>query len=254
MIEITSENKIPDLGTNKVIGNFKMINSKIRIGGDHNILYLDGVVLNNTTINVRHNNSFVFAKDTRISNFQPLIVNHDANIVIMPGLTSGRIAANIGDGNLIIGKDCMFADDIFVQSHDGHAIYSADTYKILNRGKSILIGDHVWLGRRANIIKGSQIGSGSIVGTAALCSNRRFNCNSVIGGLPAHVIGARAFWTRTGVHVLSKVAREQSNTCKNDNFLYTEDEFTEKFIKLDNYLTQTTDFGEKIAKISSVIK
>lgn len=253
-IEITSERDLPSpalLKSNKIIGNFKMINSKIRVFGEGNIIYLSNVIVNNSTINIRNNHSILFAVDTRISNFQPLIINEDSNVVILSGLTSGRLAANIGDGNLIIGRDCMFADDIFIQSHDGHSIYDAKSHKLVNEGKSICIGDHVWLGRRVNVIKGSFIGSGSLVGAGALVCNKLFNCNSAIGGIPARELKSDIFWTRKGAHVLSKEEKKQIGFYNSDEYIFSNFEYQGKFIELDRFLNITTDPNKRLDKLVS---
>ena len=58
----------------------------------------------------------------------------------------------------------MFSTEIRVYATDGHAIYSIDQNKVLNIGKIITIGNHVWIGRRVNLLKGTKINDNSIVG------------------------------------------------------------------------------------------
>ena len=65
------------------------------------------------------------------------------------------------------GEDCMLAGGINIRSSDGHAVFSTSTLEVLENDENILIGDHVWLGLNSTVLKGVEIGAGTIVGRAA---------------------------------------------------------------------------------------
>jgi len=45
-----------------------------------------------------------------------------------------------------------------------HLIYDVESHKHVSSSKSTFTGDHVWVGINATIWKGTQIGSGAIIG------------------------------------------------------------------------------------------
>jgi acetyltransferase-like isoleucine patch superfamily enzyme len=56
-------------------------------------------------------------------------------------------------------------------------------------GAPVLIGDDVWIGYGATILKGVQIGEGAIIGARSLVI-RDVRANSVVAGSPAAEIGS----------------------------------------------------------------
>ena len=64
----------------------------------------------------------------------------------------------------------------------------------MNEDKSIIIGNHVWIGCRTLILKGAEIGDGCIVGANNLI-NKKFNFSQVVlGGNPAKVVKKSVKW------------------------------------------------------------
>lgn len=105
---------------------------------------------------------------------------------------------------IIIGRDCMFSYDIDLWSGDGHAIFDVNTAKRINEtGKAaahkdmIVIGEHVWVGKKAFIMSGTNIGDGSIVGACSLVKGI-FPNNCSVGGNPAKQIRTDIAWSRNG--------------------------------------------------------
>jgi len=91
------------------------------------------------------------------------------------------------------GQDCLIASGALFMTSDVHGIYDLDSAERTNYGKDIEIGDHVWIGGEAIILKGARIGSGSIVANRALVSGPIPPC-SVAGGVPAKVIKSNVTW------------------------------------------------------------
>ena len=61
--------------------------------------------------------------------------------------------------------------------------------------RTIKIGNHVWIGTSAIILKGSVIRENSIVAAGAIVSGE-FPPNSVIAGNPAKVVKKNVVWQR----------------------------------------------------------
>ncbi len=61
-----------------------------------------------------------------------------------------------GNNNkLYIGKNCMISYDTEIRNTDSHMIYDLETKERINYGKEIEIGNNVWIGTRAIILKGA---------------------------------------------------------------------------------------------------
>jgi acetyltransferase-like isoleucine patch superfamily enzyme len=60
-------------------------------------------------------------------------------------------------------------------------------------GKPISIGDHVWIGNGATILKGVNIGGGSVVGTEAVIT-KDVPENSIAVGNPGKIVRENIRW------------------------------------------------------------
>lgn len=92
-----------------------------------------------------------------------------------------------GSGGLKIGSNCSISSKVDIVSHD--------TIKwALSQGKApyeyapITIGDNCFIGTGATICKGVTIGSHSLIAAGAVV-NKSFPSFSIIGGVPAQLIG-----------------------------------------------------------------
>lgn len=88
-----------------------------------------------------------------------------------------------------IGSDCAIGRDVIIRSYDGHSILN-ENYKI---SAPIKIGNHVWIGQRAMILKGVTIGDGAIVAAGAIVT-KDVPAHSIVAGIPAKVINNNVQW------------------------------------------------------------
>lgn len=101
-----------------------------------------------------------------------------------------------------IGDDCMFSHDICMRNNDGHSIFDVMSRKNISscnnisENRSIVIGNHVWVGERAYILYNTQIGDGSIVGAMSFMKNISVPNNCIAAGIPAKVIKENIAWSR----------------------------------------------------------
>ena len=98
-----------------------------------------------------------------------------------------------------IGKDCMLSSNITFRATDGHCIIDNDTKELLNATKPIIIGDHVWIGANATILKGAIVNDNSIIATESLVTRNFPEKNIIIGGNPAKILKKNINWSRTYV-------------------------------------------------------
>ena len=100
---------------------------------------------------------------------------------------------NLNGAKIEVGELCMFSYDIILRNHDSHKILSSPNGEILNHPKDIILGDHVWIGQRATILKGCNIGNNSVIGFGAVVT-KSCNDGSVMVGCPAQVVKEGITW------------------------------------------------------------
>ncbi|TXN03425.1 acyltransferase [Methylobacterium sp. WL103] len=95
--------------------------------------------------------------------------------------------------SIVIGTRCLFGDGCVVTSSDVHKILDNRTGERLNPARDIIVGDHVWIAPRVNLLRGATIGADSVVGTGAVVTGA-FPPNVSIAGTPARIIREGITW------------------------------------------------------------
>jgi acetyltransferase-like isoleucine patch superfamily enzyme len=98
-------------------------------------------------------------------------------------------------GCITIGHGSLFASDIDITVSDMHSIFDAATGDRLNQAKDVTIGEDVWVADRCTVMKGAEIGSGSVIGAASIVTGR-IPPAALAAGVPARVIREGIRWTR----------------------------------------------------------
>lgn len=113
---------------------------------------------------------------------------------------------DFGGDKLIIGKFCMIASEVvFLLNGANHLIDAISTYPFSifghgwehamdgktfpNKGNTV-IGHDVWIGYRAAILPGVQIGHGAVIGAFSVVT-KDVATYSIVGGNPAKLIKKR---------------------------------------------------------------
>jgi acetyltransferase-like isoleucine patch superfamily enzyme len=103
-------------------------------------------------------------------------INIGDSVVLNQGASLwSRIKISIGDST-IIGTQAMIIDS------DGHGLDGEEEMK-----RPITIGRHVWVGSRAIILKGVNIGDNAVIGAGSIVT-KDVPANSFVAGQPAKVI------------------------------------------------------------------
>ena len=88
----------------------------------------------------------------------------------------------------------MLSHDIDIRNTDSHSIINMAGERI-NPSSDIIIGDHVWIGIRSTILKGSVIPSNTIVAAQSMVtSSLNAKENVIIAGSPARVVKENVNW------------------------------------------------------------
>ncbi|NOY62105.1 MAG: acyltransferase [Gammaproteobacteria bacterium] len=122
-----------------------------------------------------------------------------SKIVIGKYTTSNGVRIVCNNSEFICGEDCMFSDNILIQSADQHGIVDLEAGAIINNNyKSVVLGNHVWLGRNSTITANASIGEGAVIGTAATVTSK-IPAKVIAVGVPARVIKENHTWCRSPV-------------------------------------------------------
>lgn len=88
-----------------------------------------------------------------------------------------------------IGNDCVISENVVIRDSDIHHIEGKENTK------PIIIGNHVWIGTNAIILKGVKIGDGSIIGAGSVVT-KDVPPRTVVAGNPANIISTKISWSR----------------------------------------------------------
>lgn len=91
--------------------------------------------------------------------------------------------------SITIGNNVAIARGVIIRDTDAHEIIGNKR----DVTESIVIGDNVWIGNRAVILKGVEIGSGSVIAAGAIVT-KSIPKNSIVAGIPAKVIKSNIEW------------------------------------------------------------
>lgn len=97
---------------------------------------------------------------------------------------------------IIIGDDCMFSWGINFYVSDFHALYPSGSKEIINKGRELMIGNHVWIAMHVTVLKNSRVADNSVVGAHAVVAKKFEEENCVLAGNPARVVKRKINWSR----------------------------------------------------------
>ena len=134
-----------------------------------------------------HSNLLVKNK-FRIYSGARVYVNDNATLILGGGYINTDCIINCFE-RIEIGNDVVISDRVNMRDTDNHTILNNTHIKT----KPIKIGNHVWIGMNAIILKGVTIGDGAIIAAGAVVSTD-IPANCLAGGVPAKVLKENIAW------------------------------------------------------------
>lgn len=86
-----------------------------------------------------------------------------------------------------IGKNCLITAEVQFLTHDGSIYHLKEKYPMVDYIDKIVVGDNVFIGLRAIILPGVNIGSNVVIGAGSVVT-RDIPSNTMAAGVPAKVI------------------------------------------------------------------
>jgi acetyltransferase-like isoleucine patch superfamily enzyme len=90
---------------------------------------------------------------------------------------------------ITIGKGCAIARDVIIRDTDAHQFINSP-YPM---NQEVSIGEHVWIGNRAIIMKGVSIGDGAVIAAGSIVTTD-VPGKCLVGGVPARVLRENVDW------------------------------------------------------------
>lgn len=173
---------------------------RLRMEGVNNTLIVErGASINNVRFDFAGTNcTIIIHKDVKwLEGGRIILYGHGNLLEIGENSLLCEVLFVLTDENnrICIGKNSMFSTNVVLRTSDQHQIFNEKGERI-NPGKDILIGEHVWIGYGATILKGSSLENNSIVGTESVVTGLHLPQNSVAAGNPARIIKHGVNWKR----------------------------------------------------------
>ena len=141
-----------------------------------------------TRIMLNENAKFTINGKFNIGAGTDIRVFKDAELSLGSGYFNGY-SQIICAKKISIGDDVAIARDVIIRDTDAHSILDGKHEKI----KPVKIGNHVWIGTRAIIMKGVTIGDNAIIAAGAVVTKDVPN-NCIVAGVPAKIIREDVNW------------------------------------------------------------
>ena len=178
-------------GKNNYINNKSKTKTKIIIYGDNNKVIIGSNVHNNA------DGIYIGAWDHKTNN---------CTVIIGDNTTSIQSSIRLMEDNstVEIGKNCLISRNVEIECTDHHSIYDISTKKLINKGKTIKIGEHVWICRDVIVCKNTSIPNDCVVGARAVVTKEFEEPNCIITGIPAKIVKKDINWLEVRPTVYEK--------------------------------------------------
>lgn len=116
--------------------------------------------------------------------------NEDAEILIGKNTTIGYHTFIFSSAQITIGDNCLIAPFVYIVDSD----HGTDRDKLINLQENISapikVGNDVWIGSNASLLKGVNIGDGAIIAANSVVT-KDVSPYHIVGGTPARKIKER---------------------------------------------------------------
>jgi acetyltransferase-like isoleucine patch superfamily enzyme len=134
-----------------------------------------------------------FCGNANIGHGSKIIVGPKGSIIFGTRLLISAESSIIAYEKIQFGNNCFLSWDTLLMDTDFHSIKN-EKEEIINSPKPIIIGNHVWIGCRSVILKGSIIPDNSIIAINSLVNKELMEENCIYGGSPVKCIKEKISW------------------------------------------------------------
>jgi acetyltransferase-like isoleucine patch superfamily enzyme len=115
-------------------------------------------------------------------------VYQDASLSLGTGYINHAVTIDCYE-SISIGSDAAIAKGVTIRDHDAHRIHGGN-----GPGSPVRIGNQVWIGANATVLKGVTIGDGAIIAAGAVVK-KDVPERCIAAGVPARVVKENVTWS-----------------------------------------------------------
>ena len=167
----------------------------IDINGNNNQVDIaEGCLLSNTKIRISgDNNRLIINKTARFMGPCDITMDGDSKLSVGEDAGIRDVQFVMKDADIEVGRLCMFSNHILLRNTDSHKVISVEDDQVTNKSRDIRLGEHVWIGQNATILKGVSIGNNSIVALGTIVT-KDVPANAIVAGVPSRVVKTGITW------------------------------------------------------------
>lgn len=139
------------------------------------------------------NGNVLFKGKARIGQGSKICVEKKGTLVIGDNFNITAETTIIVHKEVVFGDSCLLSWNILIMDTDFHQIKNQNN-KVINKPKSILFGNKVWIGCNSIILKGSIFPNNTIIGANSQVNSELFEENSIFAGNPIRLIRSDVQW------------------------------------------------------------
>lgn len=153
-------------------------NARIYVGGGDIEIGCDQIRKSKTETRIRLRNQSIWSSTggCKISYGSTIELLNSA-ILDTRYFTVNSFSTLVTAKKMVLGQDVMIGREVILYDSDFHSLLDANG-KSINFSKPVILDDHVWVGARSMIMKGTKIGKNSVIGAGTI----------VKGEIPENVI------------------------------------------------------------------
>ena len=174
------------------------VGTRIQITGTGNTVVIEkGALLQNSLVKIQGNNNVVILHPWALVSGAELWVENDGCRMEIGANTfvghHSHLACTENGRQLLIGQDGMISSYVQIRTGDSHSIFDADKKRI-NQARDVIIGNHVWIGEGAKVLKGVILQNNIVVATGAIVTKPFHDEGLLLAGVPAKAIKVNISW------------------------------------------------------------
>lgn len=154
----------------------------VRIGVSHN-----EKLTKPTSVVLRKGSKLIFKGNFSVFNGCDISVNENAILEIGSGYINCDSKIHCFK-KIIIGNDVVISQNVHIRDSDNHVVVGNK-----EMSEPIVIGNHVWIGLNVVVLKGVNIGDGSIIAAGSIVT-KDVPPHVMVAGVPAQVIKTGVEW------------------------------------------------------------
>lgn len=242
---------------NLVIGDLEMHDSQFDFRGKNNILFCDGAVFQDSYLRFGGDNSVIYFEKNRYPLKVVTRTGFDSTIYFgKDNCINQKIFLYATERkNIIVGNECLLSFHVYFYTADPHLIYDLQGDRV-NQSKNILIGDHVWIGQNSLILKGTKLGSGSVVGGNSVITSGPKRSNCVYAGNPGRKVRSDIYFldiAASNFDIYREERFEHDPKGGAEKYVFTYDTKTVSIDDIHELLTGARDSRDRLDKVKEYL-